>query len=87
MSKYNWYPRMGYSPWMGMVLGVGVLILVAILMGCRPWRMFKKEIVERIDIDISVDYCGTDSEGNKSCVSLIDLDNVEELILTSEVPE
>ncbi len=86
MSRFDW----------SMVLATLSLILIAILMGCKPWNRLKREIVERIDIDISVDYCqrGTGSAGSddeKSCspgrsalaepgVTILELDNVEEII-------
>jgi len=71
---------------LSMMLATFALILVAILMGCRPWNLLKKQGREKIDIDISVDYCqrGTDesgTDGEKYCVPILELDNVEEIVL------
>ena len=39
-----------------------------------------KKLIEKIDIDLTVDYVQTHSDGSTSCIELIELDNIEEAL-------
>ena len=53
---------------------LGSCFLLCFMGGC--W----KKLIEKIDIDLTVDYVQTHSDGSISCIELIELDNIEEAL-------
>ncbi len=56
---------------------LGILLCLA---GCKWFKQIRNQIVERIDIDIDVDWVSKDADGNITKYDLLTLDNVEETI-------
>ncbi len=63
---------------------VPVFIISLLVGGCKFARNLSQKIADKIDVDISIDYIKTNSEGREKAISIADFDNVEELLLFGE---